>query len=175
MSKFDEAIDFIVGELMPRAEAMSKEKDRGVVPCLVTILRPYLAAYVTPAAKAAKLDNRTRKWNVRLTFAATDGAFSEIISKSEVEIVQGFDEVIEMVLDYTAQTHEHNGVDIRELPSMSMTNLKKRFGGMRPAISKGGGYAHTLLNYVVNEHYYVCKVEISRENIPLDNEVSMTQ
>ncbi len=168
MTAFDDAIDLVVGEILPKAREMSKKDERAVVACLMTLIRPHITACIDPDLKDARLDNRTRKWNVRLTFAVTDGDFTELISESEPEAVQGFDEVIEMLLEYVKQTHENSGVDIRDLPSLSITNLKKRLGGMRPAISKGGGYAHTMIRYMVNEHYYVCKLEISRENIPLD-------
>lgn len=173
MSKFEDAIEYAVDEVLEQAKKLSEATNRTVISCAMTLLRPHILDCVDPDARSAKWDNRTRKWNVRLTFAAITGDnVAEIISQSESELMQGFDEVLCMIQEYAEQTHENSMVDIRSLHNLTTTNLKKRLGGMRPAISKSGGYAHTVLQYMVDEQYYACKVEITREDIPLDKPVA---
>tara|TARA_R110000772_G_scaffold2839_1_gene10326 strand:- start:36251 stop:36805 length:555 start_codon:yes stop_codon:yes gene_type:complete len=168
-NEFKEALKIVLEELTPKAKSLAEGSERAVTSCISSLMLPHIKQHFNPTTAKAIYDNRKRKWNVQLTFLVShDATQYELTAESGVEVVNGYSDAIKLMRDYVADVHADQGVDIDELEDFSEENLRHRFNSLRPAISRGGGRARMVTQYVVNEHHYSCVLRVSHEHIPLD-------
>ncbi len=159
----DEEINGVVGQLydflLPQAEIMSERLGRSVHSCMRTLAGKEFEYYIA-GARPAEEDGREVMWTINVSFwrKYADGNHDKV-GEALGEQARGFSGVIDAVVDFATAMH---GEEVLKEHPFHPINLKKRFAGMRPAISRGGGMASTGLHYIVDKVPYQCIVEVVR-------------
>ena len=159
----------ICSSLNHAATLEAKRTNREIYAVIVSEFRRYVREQIDPKYIAARIDTREAMWNVSLLFwDVSEGSDrGDLIAETEkTELVRGFHGVTALILDYAAQVHPE--LDVATLRPFAAENLAKRMGGIRPAISRGGGTATTKIQYQVGDKYYNCIVTVTRAGKPLD-------
>lgn len=158
-----EAVNAACEQVVREAKFMAERTGRKLPSCLATIMLPYVKNYVDPQGGEALAhhDNRVRSWHVHIYFwdvsQGNDGAML-LAENDGGETVRGMSEIAELLIEYKG--HRHG--EFTEIEKFTPTELSKRLGGMRPAISRGNGQAVTRIFYEVAEKHFMCQVEIQR-------------
>lgn len=159
----------ILDELVVEAKEISRVNDRDLVNCIMTMLRKPVQWYVDPASKPSIIDHREANWNVQLRFWSFPPGekYGEDLDFTEPDLVRGFDGIVNYLREWIYEMHEKSGEDLELIPEFTKLALQRRLGGMRPAISRGGGRAVTTIPYMVGDWNYSVQLWISRENVAL--------
>ncbi len=164
-AKLVAAAEVICKVLMDRAQKLAESTERKIGSCIMTLMRPYVWAYLEPEIRALRFDNRERFWEVAIYFwdIATDQSSAELIGKSSIEEVRGMNKISELIRSFVADIHKPDGLTCDHFPEFDPVRMAKRLGGMRPAISRGDGKATLRIYYKVSEDKrYLCQVDIKR-------------
>jgi len=152
MSELTEHLTKVMAILRPMAEKMEDVSGRTVTSCLSTLILQELKYIEHPSTRpkdGATMDGRFRKWKLDFKFwEISEGmARGTLLAESEEdEVVTGMDAVCELIREYTAKVHEIVLTDTANA-EFAIPNMLRRLGGMRPAISRGGGLAHLKIHY----------------------------
>lgn len=174
MNKFDTAMKEVFDTLLPKAKHLAAGSDRGLKACMISLLQPLAKEYIDPGVKAAKVDRRTKKWNIQLRILeAGSGPDSyHLIAESDVEVVKGHAGAVKRFLEMVTDAH---GKSIKGVSELQPALLLMRFTSLRPTISRAGGMATLNTKYVLDNRIYSCILRVSRANIPLDIEPPESQ
>lgn len=157
----------ICNSLKHTATLEAKRTKREICAVIISEFRKYVKDEVDPQA-AAKADSRESMWQINMHFwDVSEGSDrGELVAQTDPETVRGFHGVTTAILEYAIQAHPE--LELANLRPFSAENLAKRMGGIRPAISRGGGTATTKIQYQVAGKYYSCIVTVARAGKPLD-------
>lgn len=161
--EFDESLEVVMDYLFPDVEKMQLLTQKNELNCMAAIIRRHVKQ-VMEEPDEGYVDGRKKPWCVEMVFFhyGSDGQVDRI-AESGVELVYGFEAVRDLIHEFLSNTHPNDEIDFENNAQISDCNLAKRLGGMRPAISKGGGTAQTSLRYVVDGEFHAIRIRISRE------------
>ncbi len=168
MSAFSKAIVHICEELKPVADCQAKQSNRSTLSCLMTMLRPHIAYELDPTKTSGQReapDSRAKPWSVEVTFwEVSDGLKNgDLLAECEEETVHGMDGVLAVVQGDVVAMHEERIKEAPDIAEFSDISLKRRLGGLRPAISRGGGTATLRIYYSINpSERLLCSVRVTR-------------
>lgn len=158
----------VVDILRPMAEQMEDGTGRTITSCLSTLILQELKYIEHPSTRpkdGATTDGRFRKWKLDFKYWEISEGMSRgtLLAESEQdEVVTGMDAVCDLIREYTSRVHEVVLTDASNA-EFTIPNMLRRLGGMRPAISRGGGKAYLKIHYELGtkEKFYLV-VGISR-------------
>lgn len=158
------AVSTIVKVMLPEAKKRAELTSRAPYSVLTSLLRPYIDEAVTPRKVKRTVDNRTRLWWFKIYFwDITNGLEAgDLIAQSDLENERGFDAIVCLIRQWVKEVHAGIHWLMDQDHDFNELSLKKRLGGLRPAITRGSGKATLRIYYVVHGKRYLCQVDISR-------------
>lgn len=152
-----------LNDLIVEAREDAERQNRTIISCLSSALRPYLELYLDPTSGKLAPDKRSRKWAVEITFwDITEGkGAADLVGECCKEVVTGFDGVWELIQEMVEGMYEE--VEKAEhITIFGTVSLKRRLGGLRPSLSRGGGRATLRLTYAVpGDKWHLCTVLVT--------------
>ena len=172
-SREDKARELIaeLAELLaPDIERVSRGTGKRTAQCLASLLRPMINQELSNAGSLAVVDRRQRLWKVKCRFGYNSGVM-ELCDDGEFEweTVRGFDEVEDTVRACFDDFNEPHDTTSKDYIVFDEKNMRQRFGGLYPTISRGGGKAATRIYYEIEggEDYFLnVRIERAEEEAP---------
>lgn len=166
-----EHLSVIVKLKRKEAELLAKATGRSVLSCLGTLIRPHIGYVLDPSTEPSEGDARERDWRIKFetwdVSGGNHGGFA--IAESEENVVSGLDSVVDEIVDYMKKLYEKRDFcPVDKINKFNTTSLKKRLHGLRPTISRSGGYGRTTIRYVVDDKIFVMVINICRAELELD-------
>ena len=169
---FKRALGVVVNSKLPEAEKLADATGRSVLSCLSTIIRPHIGYHLNPETTPSEIDHREREWKFTMQiYDLRQGMVgAPLVDERKDVIVVGMETIANDMTRFVRHCHSRAEYAPPEAQEFNPVNLKKRLGGMRPAISKSGGYANTSIQYVVDDDHYLLTVQMCRAELSLDKQ-----
>jgi len=168
MNEFNKAIARICEELKPLVERQAQLSGRTLVSCFMSMLRPHILYALDPTlveGKSSAPDTRAKTWSIEVTFwdVSQGRKNADLLAECAEEVVLGMDGVLLAIQGDVIAMHEGKVKRASDIPEFSDLSLKRRLGGLRPAISRGGGSATLRVYYSVGlSDRLLCAIRVAR-------------
>lgn len=134
---------------------------------LIAELRPFLRDAMREAGVSSGAPDNARMATYIVSLKVWDGPDSndpELFGEADAETVQGFEEVVSLVVEWLQELHAEDGFSAEDMAAagVSCAGLWPRIPGLRSMLSRQGGTTTLRVPYELGGRSYLASAPITR-------------